>query len=149
MERQHGFTRVDEEFRPDTWVDCLDRLQREPFYQQCKQRVREILSPWARGLYLEVGAGAGTDARALGGEVIGVDKSLTMCRELRGRGFRLSIVGSAEDPPLRSGLVDGCWSDRTFQHLANPQGALAELLRVMKPSARIVVVDPDYGTQSM
>jgi hypothetical protein len=50
MNGQHGFTRVDEEPRPDAWVECLDKLQREPFYQQYKQRVREILSPRTTGL---------------------------------------------------------------------------------------------------
>jgi SAM-dependent methyltransferase len=58
-------------------------------------------------------------------------------------------VADAEALPFPSGIVDGCWSDRTFQHLADPHRALVELLRVMKPGATIVVVDPDYGTQAM
>ena len=45
--------------------------------------------------------------------------------------------------------MDGCWSDRTFQHLADPQRALGELIRVMKAGATIVLVDPDYGPQAM
>jgi len=61
----------------------------------------------------------------------------------------LSLVADAEALPLRSDFVDGCWSDRTFQHLANPRKALAELVRVMKPGATIVVADADYGTQTM
>jgi SAM-dependent methyltransferase len=48
-----------------------------------------------------------------------------------------------------SGLVDGCWSDRPFQHLARPDRALDEMVRVLKPGGTIVVVDPDYGTQVM
>ena len=34
-----------------------------------------------------------------------------------------------------------------FQHLADPEAALAELTRVTKTGGRIVVVDPDYETQ--
>jgi SAM-dependent methyltransferase len=146
---QHGFTRVDEEARPRDWVECLDKLYREPFYRDYKDRIRAILAPRATGLYLEVGAGVGTDAMALGAKVIAVDKSLTMCRESRARGQMLSVVANAEALPFPSGLVDGCWSDRTFQHLANPQRALEEMTRVMKPGATMVVVDPDYGTQTM
>jgi len=148
-EVEHGFTRVDREARPADWVECLDKLHGEPFYRAYKERVREILAPRPAGLYLEVGAGVGTDASALGAKVIGIDRSSTMCREARARGQRLSVVADAEALPLPSGLVDGCWSDRTFQHLARPRRALHELVRVMKPGATIVLVDPDYGTQAM
>ena len=147
--RQHGFTRVDEEARPDAWVECLDKLHGEPFYRDYKARVRAILAPRTRGLYLDVGAGVGTDAIKLGAKVIAVDKSLTMCRESRARGQVMTVAADAEALPFPSGRVDGCWSDRTFQHLANPRRALEELTRVMKAGATIVVVDPDYGTQAM
>jgi SAM-dependent methyltransferase len=146
---QHAFTRVDEEARPHDWVECLDRFHGEPFYRDYKDRIRAILAPRATGLYLEVGAGVGTDALALGANVIAVDKSLTMCRESRARGQGMSVAADAEALPLPSGLVDGCWSDRTFQHLLHPERALAELTRVMKPGAVIVVADPDYGTQTL
>jgi len=149
LTRRHGFTCVDQEPRPADWVECLDKLHTEPFYRNYKQRVRALLSPQPTGLYLEVGAGVGTDALALGANVIGVDRSLTMCRESRARGLIMALVADAEALPFSSGLVDGCWSDRTFQHLAHPQRALDELIRVMKPGATIVVVDPDYGTQAM
>jgi SAM-dependent methyltransferase len=146
---EHGFTRVDDEARPAAWIECLDKVHREPFYRDYKDRIRAILAPRATGLYLDVGAGVGTDARALGAKVIAVDKSLTMCRESRARGQTMPVAADAEALPFPSGLVDGCWSDRTFQHLAHPQRALAELIRVMKPGAVIVLADPDYGTQAM
>lgn len=149
MSEEHGFTRVDEDERPAAWIECLDTLHAEPFYREYKARVRALLAPRATGLYLEVGAGAGADALALGARVVAVDRSATMCREARARGARLGVRADAEVLPLPSGLVDGCWSDRTFQHLAHPGRALAELVRVAKPGATILVVDPDYGTQAM
>jgi SAM-dependent methyltransferase len=145
----HGFTRVDESSRPAALVECLDTLHTHPFYRQYKARVREILRPLRAGLYLEVGAGVGTDAMIPGVNVIALDKSLTMCREARARGQRMVIAAEAEALPLPSNTVDGCWADRTFQHLDAPVVALRELTRVMKPEATIVVVDPDYGTQAM
>ena len=148
-EWQHQFTRVDEAPRPADCVECLDKMHREPFYCEYKNRVRSILAPQSTGLYLEVGAGAGTDAMALGATVIAVDKSLTMCQAARARGQMWSVAADAQSLPFSGDLVDGCWSDRTFQHLAHPEGALHELTRVMKPGAIIVVVDPDYGTQEM
>jgi SAM-dependent methyltransferase len=146
---QHGFTRVDEAARPRDWVECLDRIRCEPFYRDYKDRIRAILAPRATGLYLEVGAGVGADAMALGARIIAVDKSLTMCRESRARGQIMTVAANAEAMPFPSELADGCWSDRTFQHLAYPQRALEEMKRVMKPGATIVVADPDYGTQTM
>jgi len=147
--RAHGFTRVDDDARPARWVECLDTIQREPFYRDYKARVRAIVSPRPTGLYLDVGSGAGTDAMALGARVIGIDRSLTMCREARARGLEMTIMADAAALPLAGRVVDGCWADRTFQHLPDPQRALGELARVMKPGATVVVVDPDYGTQAM
>jgi ubiquinone/menaquinone biosynthesis C-methylase UbiE len=146
---QHGFTRVDEEARPAFWVECLDKLHGEPFYREYKERVRAILSPRPTGLYLEVGTGVGTDALVIGARVVGVDRSLTMCRESLARGLRTCVAADAGALPFPCGVMDGCWSDRTFQHLAHPRRALDELVRVVKPGATIVVVDPDYGTQEM
>lgn len=130
-------------------MECLDALHREPFYREYKARVREILSSRPAGVYLELGSGVGTDALASGVPVVGVDRSFTMAREARARGLRMSVVADAAALPLASDSVDGCWADRTFQHLACPARALAELVRVACPGAPIVVVDPDYGTQAM
>jgi len=144
---EHGFTRVDAEERPQAWVECLDAMHREPFYREYKARVRAILAPRPTGTYLEVGSGVGTDALKLGATVIGVDRSRTMARESHARGLLTSIVAEAGRLPVASGRVDGCWADRTFQHLADPERALEELVRVARAGAAIVVVDPDYGTQ--
>jgi len=146
---QHGFTRVDADARPAAWVECLDRFHREPFYRDYKARVRALLAPRPGGLYLDLGMGAGTDALAAGARVVGLDRSLTMCREARARGLATAVLADAAALPLPSGLVDGCWSDRTFQHLEEPDRALRELVRVLKPGALLVLADPDYGTQSM
>jgi SAM-dependent methyltransferase len=124
-------------------------MHREPFYRDYKARVRAILAPRPGGLYLDLGMGAGTDALAAGARVIGLDRSLTMCREARARGLTLAALADAAALPLPSNLVDGCWSDRTFQHLEAPDRALRELVRVLKPGALLVLADPDYGTQSM
>ena len=149
----HAFTNVDAQNRPESWVDVLDRLRREPFYVAYKARVMELLAPRREGLYLEVGAGTGDDARiaaeSAGAVVVGIDLSQTMMREALRRGLPTCITGDAHALPFAAGTFDGCWADRTFQHLLDTEQTLDEMVRVLRPGGRIVTADPDYGTQEM
>lgn len=149
----HAFTAVDSQEDPRSWVKVLDKLHREPFYVAYKTRVFELLKPQRGGTYLEIGAGTGDDARAVakaaGATVFVIDISLTMMSEARRRGLQNSVVGDVVSLPFAENTFDGCWADRTFQHLADPEQALREIVRVTKPAGRIVVVDPDYATQVM
>jgi SAM-dependent methyltransferase len=148
---EHAFTAVDEQEEPSSWIGVLDRLREEPEYAAYKRRIVELLEPVSEGRYLDVGTGTGTDALALasglGVEVVGVDVSRTMVDEARRRGLREAHVARAESLPFPDASFDGCWADRTFQHLAEPEIALAEMVRVAKPGGRVVVADPDYDTQ--
>jgi SAM-dependent methyltransferase len=148
---EHGFTSVDRQDEPRFWVDVLDRVRDEPAYRAYKARIGELLRPVEGGTYLDVGAGTGDDALALAAShrvhVVGVDSSETMVEEARRRGLSDARVADAHALPFPAASFDGCWADRVFQHLADPEAALAELVRVAKPGGRIVVADPDYDTQ--
>jgi ubiquinone/menaquinone biosynthesis C-methylase UbiE len=149
----HGFTDVDSNHDPEAWIRVLDRMHEEPFYACYKKRAIEMLDPQHGGIYLDIGAGTGHDARALRDarncSVVALDRSLTMMQESNRRGLTTSAVGMAEQLPFADNRFDGCWSDRTFQHLTDPKNALAESVRVTKPGGRVVTVDPDYSTQMM
>lgn len=149
--REHGFTAVDEQSDPCAWIQVLDTARQEPAYAAYKARIGELLAPVRGGSYLEIGSGTGADAIAFaerfGVRVVGVDVSQTMVDEALRRGLVEALVADAESLPFDDASFDGCWADRTFQHLANPEAALAELVRVTKSGGRIVTVDPDYDTQ--
>jgi ubiquinone/menaquinone biosynthesis C-methylase UbiE len=149
--RGHGFTDVDAQDRPEAWVECLDTLHRHPFYRTYKARVAELVAPRSGGLYLEVGGGTGDDAVALTrttqATVVVLDRSETMLREARRRGIAAATEGDAAALPFPDGAFDGCWADRTLQHVADPVAAVGELVRVTRRGGRVVVVDPDYDTQ--
>lgn len=138
---------------PRSWIRCLDILHKEPFYIAYKARVVELLHPRPGHTYLEIGAGTGDDAQAVAkaaqATVVAFDHSRTMMSEAARRGLATCVVGCASQLPFARATFDGCWSDRTFQHLLDPVRALSEIVRVMKPAGRIVVVDPDYDTQVM
>jgi SAM-dependent methyltransferase len=150
-DQEHGFTAVDEQADPAAWIDVLDKARLEPAYVAYKARIAELLQPSTGRRYLEIGAGTGSDALALaqehGVDVVGVDVSRTMIDEARRRGLREAHVADAGSLPFEDGSFDGCWADRTFQHLAEPEAALAEMVRVAKAGGRLVVADPDYDTQ--
>lgn len=148
---EHGFTSVDEQGDPEEWIGVLDRVRREPVYVAYKARIGELLRPAPGGTYLEVGVGTGDDAHELaehfGVRVVGVDSSETMVEEARRRGLTDARVADAHALPFADGTFDGCCADRVFQHLADPEAALGEVVRVTNSGGRIVLADPDYDAQ--
>jgi SAM-dependent methyltransferase len=148
---QHGFRDVDGQADPAAWIAVLDKVGAEPVYAAYKRRAMEVLDPRPGGRYLDVGTGTGADAvacvRRFDVEVVGVDASQVMVEEATRRGLAQAVQADAHALPFAADRFDGAWADRTFQHLADPVTALAEMVRVVKPGGRVVVVDPDYATQ--
>jgi SAM-dependent methyltransferase len=105
---------------------------------------------------LELGCGPGTAAAQLvplvgdGGRVLGIDHSETMidaARLLQGTSTTLEFsVGDATELDLADGSFDAYRCERTYQHLSNPEAALSEACRVVRPGGRVAVIDSDWGT---
>ncbi|MFD6565793.1 methyltransferase domain-containing protein [Micromonospora profundi] len=147
----HGFTDVDSQSDPSSWVAVLDRLAEEPFHKAYQQRIRELLYPAPGRHYLDVGAGTGASAAKLKDDhdvsVATVDYAQTMSTAMRAHGLTQCAVADAHHLPFRSCSFDGAWADRTVQHLADPHAAIREIIRVVRPGGRVVLADPDYDTQ--
>jgi SAM-dependent methyltransferase len=105
---------------------------------------------------LDVVCGCGDDLRELAtlvapnGCAIGIDRSQSMIEEARRRnaGCELPLqfeLGDAGYLRWHSDYFDACCSDRVFQHLPDPEQTLSEMLRVLKPGGRVLVVDRDWG----
>jgi SAM-dependent methyltransferase len=104
-----------------------------------------------------VGSGTGVEVRRLAtavgprGRAVGVEPHATLRAEAQrraaGEGSAARFVdGEAEHLPFDDGSVDAVRSERVFQHLAEPEAAVAEIARVLRPDGRVVLLDTDWGT---
>jgi ubiquinone/menaquinone biosynthesis C-methylase UbiE len=104
-----------------------------------------------RALDAACGTGAVTRimaAIAMSGSVVGIDMSpprLAQARQLasRRRAAIEFIAGDAYQLPVSSAQFDFTWSRFLFEYLAEPQRALAELIRVTRPGGTVAVADLD------
>jgi ubiquinone/menaquinone biosynthesis C-methylase UbiE len=118
-----------------------------------KERLKAIarlkLSPGNR--VLEVSCGTGTNLRLMkpmlaGGSVVGLDLSRPMLlrarQRMRGEADGVPLVeGEAAHLPFRSAAFDAVFHHGGFAEFGDRAGALAEMMRVAKTGARIVVCD--------
>lgn len=113
-------------------------------------------------IVLDVGCGAGHDAMAIaklvgsGGKVVGFDHDHTMLNRAsqniahtcQNRDIVL-IQGCASQLPFQSDYFASCRSERLFMHLSTPEQTLSEMLRVIKPGGKIVIIDTDWASLSI
>jgi ubiquinone/menaquinone biosynthesis C-methylase UbiE len=156
-EKQYGWTSVDHTADSRGWVDYLDTARALEFFEAIKRESYTMLVLEEGGSVLDVGCGTGDDVLALAeivgsnGWAVGIDNSEVMIAEARKRakGTDLPVefwVGDAHSLDFADNTFDGCRAERVFQHLEEPVRALAEIVRVARPGARIVVGEPDWET---
>ncbi|TME06508.1 MAG: methyltransferase domain-containing protein [Chloroflexi bacterium] len=150
-----GFDRVDQMANPAFFTQFMDKshtLQSASIY---RQRMFDLLDVGLGATLLDVGCGAGNDVQDLAkqvgpsGRVVGIDSSATMIQEARRRTADAHlpveyIQGDAYQLPFQENTFDGCQSSRVFKHLAEPGRVLAEMVRVARPGARVVVAEADF-----
>lgn len=106
---------------------------------------------------LDLGCGTGDEARWMAplvgatGRVVGVDYSQTMIEEARKRAADLNLPlefhqGTAYALDFPDDSFDRCRAIHTLSALHDPEKALAEMVRVLRPGGRIVVIDQDWDT---
>jgi ubiquinone/menaquinone biosynthesis C-methylase UbiE len=76
--------------------------------------------------------------------VVGIDVStvqLEACKKRAGKRDLKLILGEAEDLPVQDGRFDAALSIGGFNYFNNPEKALREMVRAVKPGGTIVVSD--------
>jgi len=147
--------------QPKGYVDPQYLKQVQEILTRTKQRTYELMHIHTGSCLLDVGCGPGTDTVPLAamvdktGRVVGVDFDPTMIAEANQRAAEADITDRVQHYqadvlalPFEANVFDASRSERVFQHLVDPAGALAEMVRVTKPGGWIVVMEPDRGTLS-
>jgi SAM-dependent methyltransferase len=111
-----------------------------------KRRTYELLA--AHSPVLDVGCGPGFDLLEIRpARAVGVDASHVMSAAAHRRGP--VACADARRLPFGDGCFGGTRADRVLQHIEDPEGCLAEMVRVCRRGGRVVVADPDQETLSI
>jgi SAM-dependent methyltransferase len=152
-----GFAKVDTTPNPQVFASYLGLVGDQPYVKEYKNQSFDLLEVGESSRLLDVGCGTGEDVRALAGrvgnsgKVVGIDNSEIMIAQAKrfsaGLGPRVEfVVGSGHSLGFANNSFDGCRADRVFQHLEAPEKTLSEMIRVARPGARLVAIDPDWET---
>jgi len=105
----------------------------------------KAVNPQSGERILDIAAGTGTSSVALaktGAEVIALDFSAGMVEEGRRRHPDMTFVqGDAEKLPFADGEFDAVTISFGLRNVQNPDVALAEMYRVLKPGGRVVICE--------
>jgi ubiquinone/menaquinone biosynthesis C-methylase UbiE len=137
---QKQFTRTVEAFAKTAVRDTPEVLEEKVAFAK----------PQPTDVTLDVACGPGTYSLALASRVQfarGIDLTEEMIRQARAFQAEKQILnaafdcGDAEALPYASESFDLVTCQMSFHHMPEPQAALAEMVRVAKPTGRIVVID--------
>jgi ubiquinone/menaquinone biosynthesis C-methylase UbiE len=110
---------------------------------------RQRVVPEATGCVLEIGIGSGINlplySPKIVQQVIGLEPSpklLDMARRVERHGMSVDFVeGSAEEIPLENASVDTVLTTWTLCTIPDPDSALRQMRRVLKPGGRLLFVE--------
>jgi ubiquinone/menaquinone biosynthesis C-methylase UbiE len=152
-----GYSKVDADpSQVARLIANMDAGDSHPAVVALRARVADALLLEPGSQVLDVGAGTGTAARQLvdrvapGGRVVAMDSSEAMVAVAAERGAGLAgfetKVGDATAIAEPDSTFDAYRSERTYQWLLNPETAIEEAWRVLRPGGRIAVIDSDWDT---
>jgi SAM-dependent methyltransferase len=137
----------------------LDGMAQLPAIRAGKRR-RDGMLAFAGARVLDVGCGTGEDVRAMSrlvgprGRAVGADASedlleLARARVRPGDGPLIFLRADAAALPFADRSFDGVRIERALQHVPDPDAALREAVRVLRPGGRLVAVEPDWSTAAL
>jgi ubiquinone/menaquinone biosynthesis C-methylase UbiE len=139
-------------------VDVLETRGADPQQQEMRRTFLADVDLPARAHVLDVGCGTGVLTRVLAGlpevgSVVGVDLAASLLDTARELAADLPDVrferADARSLPFADGTFDVVVFDSTLSHVPQPERALAEAFRVLRPDGRLAAFDGDYATTTV
>lgn len=151
------YDRVDGDPNLDVLVATMDATTEWTAIRQLRAWEREQLALEPGRRLLDVGCGPGHAALTLAadlgadGELVGIDASSEMIAVARARAGAVRCrvrfgVGDALALDEPDDAFDAVRSERTLQWLPDPQAAVDEFARVVRPGGAVALVDTDWST---
>ena len=132
---------VREEYADETRLAARKKAHASGEGQDARDVVFEAIAEVSPQRILEVGCGEGELAERMSGElqaaVVAIDQSERMVELTRARGVE-AHVGDVQDLGFAGGSFDCAVAAWVLFHVADLDGALAELARVLRPGGRLV-----------
>ncbi|GAA0353229.1 hypothetical protein GCM10009540_86970 [Streptomyces turgidiscabies] len=138
-------------------VAALDAQDQADGVRRLRAWTLGALNPRPGEHVIDVGSGTGSHTLALAavvapcGDAVGIEANpaLREVAEQRaadaGNAARF-LDGDALALPLPDATVDVVWCERVLQHLSEPDKAVGEIARVLRPGGRVALVDSDWAT---
>ncbi|MFC8127192.1 methyltransferase domain-containing protein [Streptomyces sp. NPDC057302] len=139
---------VEEHRDTEALLAVLDAADQMPIANRLRARSYELLSLVQGSTFVDVGCGAGRAVAELnerGVHAVGVDPDARMLAVARERWSQAEFrEARAEKLPFADGSVHGYRADKVLHALQEPERAVAEARRVLRPGGRIVLVGQDW-----
>jgi demethylmenaquinone methyltransferase/2-methoxy-6-polyprenyl-1,4-benzoquinol methylase len=122
-----------------------------------RRKAVAMLEPVAGGRYLDIGTGTGDlvfeiRRQAAGTSVDGIDPSMEMLavakNKVSGEGIAF-FEADATALPMADEFYEGIVSGFCFRNIEHRQKALTEMLRVLKPGGKLVVLEATYPSNPL
>ena len=154
---EYKWTDIDISRDSDYFIDYLETLNSLDTIQSLKKHSYKLMEIKQGNHILDIGCGTGKDAIELAkivgmsGKIVGIDNSNALISEAKNKAKNMNLpinfkLMNANSLKFPDNTFDACRAERIFQHLDNPQYALAEMIRVSRLGGCIVVIDPDWET---
>lgn len=156
-ENINAFTDLNASHEQKKWLDLMDFVSAMPDVIEWRKTSAVGLGLKAGMSVLDVGCGLGNATRILAehlssGKIIGLDASDAMIQAASQRSTNPIIkfqVGDAMNLEFPDNSFDAVYAERILHHLKNPEKALQEFYRVLKPGGRLCLLDPYFSSCSI
>ena len=148
---------IDDSDKPQDFASYLEFMEVSKMAEYLREPLFELLPFTNKSRVLDAGCGLGAHSRALAkrigpeGFVTGIDRSGHMIEKAKSLPVE---IGSAElnfdtgdicALPYEDEQFDVVFTDRVFIHVTQPEKALAEFHRVLKPGGHVVMSETDWS----